>query len=77
MAMVSRERTFGRSGATRAEGWRGRAPLFHMAALSRALNQRVAGETHVIIPAFSALELHAKYTLFCEGWRQCGSWITC
>ena len=33
------------------------APLFHMAALSRALNQFIAGETHVIIPAFSALEV--------------------
>ncbi|PVX70881.1 acyl-CoA synthetase [Paraburkholderia unamae] len=33
------------------------APLFHMAALSRALNQFIAGETHVIIPAFNALEV--------------------
>lgn len=33
------------------------APLFHMAALSRALNQFIAGETHVIIPAFDVREV--------------------
>ncbi|WP_233849968.1 acyl-CoA synthetase [Paraburkholderia sp. HD33-4] len=33
------------------------APLFHMAALSRAINQFIAGETHVIIPAFNAREV--------------------
>jgi long-chain acyl-CoA synthetase len=33
------------------------APLFHMAALSRALNQFIAGETHVIIPSFSPREV--------------------
>ncbi|MEM5316923.1 long-chain-fatty-acid--CoA ligase [Paraburkholderia sp. JHI869] len=33
------------------------APLFHMAALSRALNQFIAGETHVIIPVFNASEV--------------------
>ncbi|WP_321813076.1 MULTISPECIES: long-chain fatty acid--CoA ligase [unclassified Paraburkholderia] len=33
------------------------APLFHMAALSRAINQFIAGETHVVIPAFNALEV--------------------
>jgi long-chain acyl-CoA synthetase len=33
------------------------APLFHMAALSRALNQFIAGETHVVIPSFNAPEV--------------------
>ncbi|SAK51895.1 long-chain fatty acid--CoA ligase [Caballeronia hypogeia] len=35
------------------------APLFHAAALSRALNQFIAGETHVIVPAFNAQEVLA------------------
>ncbi|SAK59517.1 AMP-dependent synthetase and ligase [Caballeronia temeraria] len=35
------------------------APLFHAAALSRALNQFIAGETHVIVPAFSPSEVLA------------------
>ncbi|KND61305.1 Long-chain-fatty-acid-CoA ligase [Candidatus Burkholderia verschuerenii] len=33
------------------------APLFHAAALSRAMNQFIAGETHVIMPAFNAVEV--------------------
>lgn len=33
------------------------APLFHVGAMSRALMQFIAGETHVIIPAFDALEV--------------------
>lgn len=33
------------------------APLFHVGAMSRALMQFMAGETHVVIPAFDALEV--------------------
>jgi long-chain acyl-CoA synthetase len=33
------------------------APLFHAGALSRAIMQFIAGETHVVIPAFEPLEV--------------------